>query len=126
MTYSKDFREKVLQIKVREKLSIAKTAKRFDIGTTTLVNWLKGKTPKGKRNKPATKIDMDALAMDIKEYSDAYIYERARRLGYSKNGVWYALKRLGVTYKKSIETSKSERRRQASFLSEDQRLSKGE
>ncbi|MGI4776452.1 MAG: helix-turn-helix domain-containing protein [Janthinobacterium lividum] len=40
-TCSKDFREKVLKMKVREKLSIAKTAKRFGIGTTTLVNWLK-------------------------------------------------------------------------------------
>jgi len=88
------------------------------------VNWLKNKTPKNKRNKPATKIDMEALAKDIKEYSDAYIYERARRLGYSKNGVWYALKRIGVTYKKSVETPKSERRRQASFLSKDQELSR--
>ena len=124
MTYSKDFREKVFKIKAREKLSISKTAKRFDIGTTTLVNWLKGKIPKNERNKPATRIDMEALARDIKEYPDAYSYERARRLGCSKNGVWYALKRLGVTYKKSPEASKSERRRQANLLSEDKKLSR--
>ena len=124
MTYSKDFREKVLKIKAREKLSISKAATRFDIGTTTLVNWLKGKIPKNKRRKPATKIDMDALAVDIKEHADAYSYERAGRLGYSESGVWYALKRLGVTYKKSPEASKGERRRQANILSKDQRLSK--
>ena len=55
MTYSKDFREKVLQIKTKERLSIAKAAERFGIGTTTLVNWIKGKIPKNKRNKPATR-----------------------------------------------------------------------
>ena len=123
MTYSKDFRKKVLQIKVKEKISIMKTAKRFGIGTTTLVNWLKGKIPKNKRNKAATKIDMDALAMDIKEHSDAYGYERARRLGCSESGVWFAIKRLGVTYKKIAEASKGERTRQANLLPEDQRLS---
>ncbi len=32
------------------------------------------------RNKPATKIDMIALARDILEYPDAYQYERARRI----------------------------------------------
>src|ERR1700733_5088857 len=89
-----------------------------------LVNWLKGKTPKNKRNKPATKIDMEVLARDIKEHPDAYGYEGARRLGCSKNGAWYALKRLGVTYKKILESSKGERRRQANLLSEDQRLSR--
>jgi transposase len=124
MTYSKDFREKVLRIKTKEKISISKTAKRFDIGTTTLVNWLKGKIPKNKRSKPTTKIDMDALAVDIKEHSDAYGYERAKRLGCSESGIWFALKRLGVTYKKSSEASKGERRRQASLRAEDQGLSK--
>jgi len=122
MTYSKDFREKVLQIKAKEKISIIKTAKRFGIGTTTLVNWIKGKIPKNKRSKPATKIDMDALAVDIKEHADAYGFERARRLGCSESGVWSALKRLGVTYKKIAESSKGERRRQTNLLSEDQRL----
>jgi transposase len=101
MTYSKDFREKVLQIKTKKSLSIAKASERFGIGTTTLVNWLKGKIPENRRSKPATKIDMEALAVDIKEHPDGYSYERARRLGCSKNGVWYALKRLGVTYKKN-------------------------
>jgi len=34
-----------------------KTARWFDIGTTTLVNWLKGKVPKNKRKKLATKVE---------------------------------------------------------------------
>jgi len=115
MTYSKDFREKILKIKKKEKLSIAKTAARFDIGTTTIVNWLKNIIPKNKRNKPPIKIDTKALAKDVKEYPDSYAYERATRLGCSKNGVWYALRRLGVTYKKSLKASKGERRRSANL-----------
>lgn len=123
MTYSEDFRERVLAVKVKERLSIVKGAERFGIGTTTLVNWLKGNVPKNKRNKPATKINMAALAEDIRKHPDAYSYERARRLGCSKNGIWYALKRLGVTYKKILETSEGARRRQTNLLSENQRIS---
>ena len=43
---------------------------------------------------------MDALARDVEAYPDAYQYERAARLGVSIRCVGYALKRLGVTYKK--------------------------
>jgi transposase len=87
MTYSIDFRKKVIGIKAKEKLSIAKTAKRFGIGTSTIVNWIKNIVAKIGRNKPASKIDMQALAKDIKEYPDAYAYERAARLGCSKRSL---------------------------------------
>lgn len=123
MTYSKDFREKVLKIKEKEKLSIAKTAARFGIGTTTIVNWLKNIIPKNKRNRPTSKINMELLVKDVKEYQDSYVYERAQRLGCSKNGVWYALKRLNITYKKSSKTPKGQRRRSASIYGEDKELS---
>ncbi len=33
--------------------------------------------PKMKRNKPASKIDMEVLREDIRSYPDAYLYERA-------------------------------------------------
>ena len=48
---------------------------------------------------------MDALARDVEAYPDAYQYERAARLGVSIRCVGYALKRLGVTYKKSLTSS---------------------
>jgi hypothetical protein len=53
------------------------------------------------------------LAQDVKNNPDAYQYERAKRLGVSKQGINHALKRLGVTYKKSLrhpEASEEERR----------------
>ena len=98
--YSLDFRRRVFAIKELEKLSFAETAKRFQVGMTSLVRWSKKIEPTLKRNKAATKIDMEALKRDVEENPDAYQYERAERLGVSQRGICHALKRLGVTYKK--------------------------
>ena len=76
MPYSLDFRKKILSIKSQEKLSFNKTAVRFGGGRTTLVNWeeiMLGLT----RNRAPTKIDIQALAKDVEQYPDTYIYERA-------------------------------------------------
>ena len=110
MTYSLDFRQKVLAIKRQEGLSLDETAKRFGIGSATVSRWLNRPEPKRHRNKPATKIDMDALAKDIEHYPDAYMHERAERLGVSKSGIGHALKRLGVSRKKKPVSSESQRR----------------
>ncbi len=40
-------------------------------------------------------------------YPDDYNYERARRLSCSKTGIFNALKRLGISQKKDLRTSKS-------------------
>ena len=111
MTYSRDFREKVLLIKEKESLSFARIAKRFGIGIATVVRWAKNIESKTTRNKPATKIDMDALRRDVEAYPDAYQFERAHRLNVSKTGIGYALKRLGVTYKKNSQSSPSKSRK---------------
>jgi len=55
MTYSIDFRKKALEIRVKEKLSISKTAKRFGYRATTIVNWVKNIVPKLSRNKISNK-----------------------------------------------------------------------
>lgn len=98
--YSLDFRKHVLKVGEREGLSIRKLAKRFSISSSTLINWRRRLAPKTKRHKPALKIDMEALKKDIDQYPDAYQYERAERFGVSKSGIWHAMKRLGVSYKK--------------------------
>lgn len=115
MTYSIDFRKKVFKIKEKEGLSFAETSKRFGIGKTTLVRWTNRLEPRTTRNKPVSKIDMEVLKQDIKEYPDAYNYERAKRLGVSKTGIWSTLKRLNVTYKKNHKASQNQRRREIDF-----------
>jgi transposase len=98
MTYSIDFRKKVLKLKAEENLSYEATAERFKIGKTTLVRWHTKLEPQLTRNKPATKINMEALKQDVEKYPDAYQYERANRLGVSQKGIFEALKRLGATF----------------------------
>jgi transposase len=122
MTYSTDFRRKVLDIKEKEKLTTDETAKRFGIGTANLSRWDKILEPKRTRNKPPTKIDMEALKRDVELYPDAYHHERALRFSVTEGGIRKALKRLGISYKKNAETSQSQRRRTASFSGENEIL----
>ena len=112
MTYSVHFRKKVLSIKAQEGLSLVSVSKKFNLSKNTVFLWTKNLFPKTNRDKPPTKIDMEALKSDITKYSDAYQYERAERLGVSQSSINSALKRLKVTYKKISETPKSKRRRE--------------
>ncbi|SFM85569.1 transposase [Nitrosomonas communis] len=83
MTYPISFRRKVLSVREKENLSIAQVAKRFCVGVASVTRWIKTPDPKTTRNKPATKIDMEILAQDIKNYADAYQHERTKGLGVS-------------------------------------------
>jgi transposase len=110
MAYSLDFRQKVLKVRAIEGLSIADVAARFDIGIATVVRWLKRieAKPHGFRRR---KVDIEQLAQDIRDYTDAYQYERAARFGVHQNAICHGLKKLGVSYKKNTSAPKSERRR---------------
>lgn len=118
MTYSVDFRRRVLEIKMKENLTCDETSKRFGIGINSVVRWSKKLEPQRTRNKPATKINMEALKRDIGSYPDAYQYERAQRLNVSTNCVHFALKRLDITYKKKPLSSKSQSRKALYLLPE--------
>lgn len=62
---------------------IAQVAQRFCVGVVSVMRWIKIPDPKTIRNKPATKVDMEMLAQDVKDHPDVYQYERAKRLGVS-------------------------------------------
>jgi transposase len=108
MTYSADFRRQVFLVKEKENLSLEQVAKRFGIGKATIFRWTKRLEAKRTRHKLATKINADTLRKDVELYPDAYQYERAKRLGVSRRGIGYALKRLGMSRKKNIFSSKSQ------------------
>ena len=107
MSYDVKFRLHVLRIRRSEGLSFTKVAARFGIGKQTVYQWSKRVEPKKTRDKPATKINMDALKEDIEKYPDAYQHERAARFGVTPMGIWHALKRLKVTYKKNPHAPES-------------------
>lgn len=91
-----------MEIKEREGLSFEEAAVRFGVGQASVFRWSKRLFPCRKRNKPAVKIDMAALARDVEEQPDAYQHERADRLGCSQRGISDALRRLRISRKKKL------------------------
>lgn len=100
MAYSNDFIEHVLLIHKEEKLSHRATAKRFRIAPDTLTRWKNGQRPARTRHTKPKKIADEKLRLDVKDYPDAFQYERAERLNCSRWGIGLALRRLGITRKK--------------------------
>ena len=107
--YNSVFIKKVLSL--RKSLSIRKVADKFNISTRTIQNWEQGKLPIGKRKKPNISLYKSLLLDDVRQYPDAYQYERAERLKVSQMCIWYNLKKLGITYKKNTKASQSRRRK---------------
>ncbi len=115
MTYSVDFRRHVLFLRNKEGLTFVQTSERFGVGIASLTRWNKEIKPKATRENRPRKIELDALARDVEAYPDAYQYERAARFGVTPKAIWQALRKLGVTYKKSLEASKGGCRRAAAL-----------
>ncbi len=104
MTYSVQFRKKLLGVMEKEKLTLEEAAKRFDVGSASISRWKLNPEPTNTRNRPAQKIDMDKLKKDVELNPDSFVYERAARFAMSESGIRYALKRLGISRKKSPKT----------------------
>ena len=115
MTYCLDFRTRVLSYKARHGLSFEVTAAHFCISKSSLVRWSHRLPPKTRRNKGSVKIDMDLLKDDVICYPDAYLHERASRQGVSIRGITHALKRLGVSYKKTLYHPKADAEKRILF-----------
>ena len=119
MSYDIKFRQQVLKVRQKKKLSFAQVAELFRVGKQTVYNWSKRLETKKKRKRIPWKISDDALACDVKKYPDAYNYERAARLKVSTSGIFDAdaLRRIGYTYKKNSSTSKSKSTQKSSLVS---------
>ena len=109
-------RKNIIDIKTNEKLSVREAARRFGISPNTVHKWCKKIEPKGWRKQRVGKIDMEKLEEDVINNPDAYQYERAKRLKVSQAAVHFGLKRLGVTYKKTLEYPKADKEKRAMFL----------
>lgn len=121
MAYSLDFRRKVLLVREREHLTIEQVARRFDVGKASVMRWVKHieRKPSGPRRR---KLDLLRLEQDIRDYPDAYQHERAARLGVAQNAIFYALKKLRISYKKNAQPSSGRPRRTARLSDETRRL----
>ena len=115
MTYPLKFRRHVLSIKKRECLTFARTAERFCVGIVTLTRWAKRIEPITNAKRPWLRINIHRLSQDIRDFPDAYHYERARRFGVSARGICDAMKRMRVTYKKTLKHPKADEGKRQRF-----------
>ena len=96
MAYSEDLRQRVRQY-VANGGSKAEASRLFDVSRTAY-RWLNNDS---QRKKPgwakSDKLDEQALSEDVRRYPDKLLRERAEDFSMSINGIWVALKRLGIT-----------------------------
>ncbi|WP_269748292.1 IS630 transposase-related protein [Alteromonas mediterranea] len=69
-----------------------------------------------KRDKPASKVNMDLFKKDIEEFPDDYQWERAKRLNAMQPAIHYALKCLNISYKKTLKHPKACADKQMAFI----------
>ena len=99
MGYSKDFKDKVIEIMARDKMSVRKAAQHFSVCIQTIQNWKKSTVSKPIPGRP-TKISKEQILKDVEQYPDDYQYERAERLAVSTHAVFNALRAAEISRKK--------------------------
>ncbi len=103
MRCSKDIRKRVIAF-VQGGGSKAEAARRFQVSRGSIYNWLSAPDalsyrkpgPKGPR-----KLDREALRRHVEAHDDLTQKERARHFGVSRNCIWNALRKIGVSRKKN-------------------------
>ena len=108
MTYPLSFRQKVFSTKAKFHLTFEQTSQRFDVPIRTLSRCHRKMAPCMTHDKPATKLAMVRLTKDVELTPDAYQWERAKRLGVAERTISYGLKRLTVSYKKTLKHPKAD------------------
>lgn len=115
MAYSVDLREKAISL-VEKGKSKYEIAELLEIGIATLYRWLKKKAngeslKAGKNGSFIRKIDPEVIKEYVKKYPDHTLAEMKQGLGFGISSIWYRLKKLKITLKKSHVISREESRR---------------
>ncbi|MBH5330101.1 IS630 family transposase [Eikenella sp. S3360] len=97
-------------------MSCREVAQEFDIALSTIVYWKRPQTAKQPKQRAPRKISKEALLEDIAQYPDSYGYERAKRFNCSTDGIHKALRRYGITRKKTNRHPKADPTRRKRFL----------
>lgn len=101
MRYSNDLRKRVIDF-IEAGGSKAEASRRFQVSRRCIYNWLEATDPftyekPGPRN--PSRLDPEALAEHVKEFSDSTQKERAAHFGLSQRCICYGLKRIGCPRK---------------------------
>jgi len=103
MTYSIDFRERVIS-HITEGGSKASASRLYKLSLDTIHRWWRDRddlAPKRKNLKQGYKIDSVKLAQLIEAHPDMMLKELAQGLGVSINSVFHSLKVMGYSRKKN-------------------------
>ncbi len=106
MAYSNDFRKRAIRF-MDEGHTYKELYEAFKIYPSAIASWRKlldetgSLEPQYDQRDSSRKIDMSKLEQAVKEKPDAYLEELAALFGCTKQAVFYALKRLKLTYKKN-------------------------
>ncbi len=109
MRYSADLRKRVLDF-VDEGGSITAASRTFCISRMCIYTWLKSEDPLTSK-KPGPRgpyrLNYEALRQHVIDFPDHTQLERASHFGVSKHCIWYALKKMKITRKKSSSDIKN-------------------
>ncbi len=111
-SYSVDLRERVLQYLEKNKNREA-ASRLFQVGVATIYRWLARKKEKGnieplRRPYVYKKIDDQKLIDYIEKNPDHFLSEIGKHFNLTLQAVFYALKRLKITRKKSSRSTRKE------------------
>lgn len=101
-------------------LTIAGVAGRFGVGIVGVVRWIKEveRKPQGRRRR---KIALDALRRDVVLHPWDYQRERAKRFGVAQNAIFLALKKLKISYKKTLRHPRADEDARRAFMNKTAR-----
>lgn len=104
MAYDKNFRKKAVEYKDNGH-TFAQLKEVFGITNKTYSDWKKllnesGSYEKREVKRSYKKINPEALRTAIEEKPDAYLRELAEQFNCSEQAIFYALKKLKITFKK--------------------------
>ena len=103
MRYSIDLRQRVLKY-IESGGTKVSASQRFSISRGVIYQWLRAEDPLTYQ-KPGPRaprvLDPTALEQHVLDFPDQTLSERARHFQVSKSSVWYGLRKLGYTRKKS-------------------------
>ncbi len=115
MSYPVKYRERVVGYR-QEGHTYEETKETFKVAISTICKWEKRLKEEGNLgNKPLKRKPKKKDPEKLKEYVEAhptdYQYEVAKEFGCSKSAIQKAFKRLGITRKKGLYTTRSRMRR---------------
>ena len=117
MSYSEDLRLKVLSF-VKKGGSKTEAVIIFGVSRWCVYDWLKRDNVKALKTGPKShhKIDLTLLSNYISKSPDATITELSKEFLISRTGIWYCLKKLNITRKKTWFYAERCRQKRKSYL----------